>query len=162
MQKHSRIALGASIILAAVGCAEKTPKDEYRFIECVRVEGTCFENHVRQSAPYSGDFVHWQNVTKNQHARYGSVHHSVGDLGQLIAQQIREPHKYYPPYTVSFDDIPEEDFSKPEVTLRGPSEHLAKGDAEEGAQYEATCTLTVTERLDHNPSTRNASARDER
>ncbi|MCT0204929.1 hypothetical protein KQ302_07435 [Synechococcus sp. CS-602] len=138
--------------LVLQACSEEKPKDEYKFIEYLKVEGTCYENHVREAGGYSGDLVHWYNETKDQHSRYGSVHLSDFLVPEKMVEKIKNPYKYYLPFTVSFGGISQVKYSQSEMRLEGISEHTSKGESKEGMKCEATCTLSVTERLDYLPS----------
>ncbi len=151
-----RIIQNITIVLCTIfilsACSEEKPKDEYKLIEYLKVEGTCSENHVKESANYAGSLVHWYNVTEDRHYRYGSVQHTASLDPERIIEKVKNPYKYYPPFSIDFMNITPDNFSKEEVELKGISEHTPKGQSEEGARYEATCKLRVIERLDHLPS----------
>jgi hypothetical protein len=134
-----------------VGCSLGEPEDVHEFIEFVRVEGHCYEDHVRQSAPYNGSFVHHYNKTQDVHSRYGSVLHlEPTEELDYLSERHEQPHKYYPPMTVRFEDIPQQVLMRSQMNLKGLSEHFT-GDDDRGPQYETTCELSVTERLDYLP-----------
>jgi len=138
------------ISLALVAGCEK-PRDEYKFVEFIKVEGECSEDHVKQLAKYKGEIVHWFNVTRNSHSRYGSVHNEESyDLEQTL-ESIHDPYKYRPPFTIDFDDLKQEEISGEQLNLKGISEHTGTGE-DSGPQYWATCTLRVVQRFDHFPS----------
>src|SRR5262249_55243452 len=94
----------------------------------------------------SGEIVHWRNVTKQQDSRYGDV--VLAQEDDAFAQ-IEKPYKYYPPFTIEFDELSEEQLSGNVLRLPGISIHIAKEGT--GRRYESTCTMTVKERLDHLP-----------
>lgn len=146
------ILVGFVTLLILSACSEEKPKDEYEFMEYLKVEGTCYENHVKESGHYSGSLVHWYNKTKAQHFRYGAVHHTVPLVPEKMIEEIKNPYKYYLPFSVSFQNIPQSQYSQSEMKLDGISEHTPKGESEEGKKYEAACMLSVTERLDYLPS----------
>lgn len=152
MLKIQNFVIVLGMLFIMVACSEQQPKDEYKFIEYLKVEGTCYENHVKISANYSGSFVHWYNKTKDQHSRYGSVHHTEALTTEKLNEKIKNPYKYYPPFSVEFGVIPPDQFSKVEMKLNGISKHMPQRESEEGARYEATCILRVLERLDYLPS----------
>ncbi len=54
MLKIQNLVIVLAMLFMMVACSEKQPKDEYEFIEYLKVEGTCYENHVNVSAAYSG------------------------------------------------------------------------------------------------------------
>jgi hypothetical protein len=141
------ITLGLLVVALAVTACDQQPqrsKDKYKFVEFIRLEGVCFETHVRQDAQYRGELVHWHNLTKDQHMRYGSVHHWE-ELAATL-QRIETPHKYFPPFTIEFSGLTAEQIAGDTLSLNGISQHL-----EPGPRYEATCRLNVVERLDHFP-----------
>jgi hypothetical protein len=110
-------------------------------VEYIKVAGSCSEDHVGEKAAYEGSIVHWLNVQKKTDVRYGWVTH-WSDVGE----RVKNPHKYSPPFSVEFRDLGESDVAGDQLILRGVSERT-----EGGPRYESTCSLHVTERLDHIP-----------
>lgn len=138
------------LMVLVLGCKPNSPKDEYKLIEFLRVEGSCSEDHVGQVESYTGELVHWYNKTRDTHSRYGSVHAwNQLDVDAIFAAS-QDPHSYVAPFTVEFSDISADRFAGQTMSLTGVSTHLGDGETE-GASYRATCQLTVLERLDHNP-----------
>jgi hypothetical protein len=152
IRSNCLISICVGLTLIFLSCTQSSQKDEYKFIEYIKVEGTCYEDHVRQSAPYSGSFVHWYNKTEEKHRRYGGVIHTEYVTKEGIRQQIQRPYRYFPPLSVDLWNIPKEQFELSEMTLHGISKHTSEVDSEERVRYESTCRLKVTERLDHLPS----------
>jgi len=138
------------ISLALVAGCEK-PQDEYKFVQFMKVEGECSEDHVKQVAKYKGEIVHWFNVTKNSHSRYGSVHNEESLDVEKMLEGIQDPYKYRPPFIIVFEDLEQEEISGEQLKLKGISDHIGTGEGS-GPQYWATCTLRVVQRLDHLPS----------
>jgi len=136
------------------GCSQEEPKDDNKFVQHVSLKRSCYENHVKQPAQYSGSLVHWHNLTKNTHSYYGSVHHDEALSHENLMRTIERPYEYTPPFIVSFWEVPPSEFSKQELVLEGISEHVAKDGRSEGPQYKATCNLVAIERLDYLPSLR--------
>ena len=138
------------VLVLLVACEEERPKDESQFIEYIEVRGTCSEDHVKQSADYEGSIVHWYNVTKNRHARYGNVH-QWGEITERIMEEVKNPHRYYPPPAVDFNDLDQDQITGDELHLKGISDHLGGEQGDAGPHYETTCDLKVVRRLDHLP-----------
>lgn len=138
-------------ILVIGGCNQTPQSDQYQFVEYLRVEGECYEDHVKQRAHYTGQLVHWHNKAKNVHSRHGSVHHFAGMAPEKMIEAIKNQYKYQPPFTISFANIPAEQFSSDNLNLNGISEHLGKDGEGGGSKYRASCALKVTKRLDHIP-----------
>jgi hypothetical protein len=139
-----------------LGCyGGERSEDTYQFIEYLEVAGECFEDHVKQPAPYTGSIVHWYNVTKDYHSRYGSVHHTRELDTEKFAERTKRPYKYYPPFTIQFNDLQQEDLKGDELRLAGVSTDYQeyKSTAVTVYMYESTCFLRVVRRLDHIPST---------
>ena len=138
--------------LMAAGCGQKREaEDEYRLVEYIKVEGECSEDHVKRSAKYDGEIVHWHNLTKDSDSRYGSVHNQDSVTPEAIAARIQHPYDYAPPFTVEFSDLRQEDIAGTTLRLKGISEHLGTGDRVSGPRYWTTCDVRVVERLDHVP-----------
>jgi hypothetical protein len=137
--------------LCISGCKEAAKSDEYRFVEYLKIEGECYEDHVKRPAKYTGSLVHWYNSTKAIHSRYGSVHQWESIKPEKLLESIQEPYTYKPPFTVSFQGLKEEEIAGDMLRLKGISEHLGKAENTEGPRYWATCEMKVLERLDHIP-----------
>src|SRR6266508_1681456 len=94
------------VVLIVIGIACNNPKkDEYKIIDKIEVEGTCFEDHVKQQANYKGSIVHWHNITKNIHSWYGSVHNWESMKSEKLFESINDPYKYNPPFTIEFHNL---------------------------------------------------------
>ena len=131
--------------VAISACSEQHPKDKYEFIEFLRVEGVCFENHVREPAKYTGELVHWRNVTERRDLRYGHVNRLASVLADTM-REIKNPHKYFPPFSVQFNDLTAQDITGDALKLSGLSGH-----SEQSKGYQSTCTLKVLKRLNYFP-----------
>jgi hypothetical protein len=130
--------------LAVCACNEQRPKDKYELVEYLRVEGTCFENHVREPAKYFGELVHWRDLTERRDMRYGFVRRPI-DVTEM-AREIKNPNKYFPPNGVQFYGLTAKDISGDVLTLTGLSDQN-----KESKSYESTCMLTVLKRLNYFP-----------
>lgn len=146
----------AVLLIFISGCEQKRSTDDYRFVEYIKVEGECFEDHVQRPARYMGEIVHWHNTTKDTHSRYGSVHHWNSMKPETLLAHLQDPYSYKPPFTVSFHDLREGEIAGGSLRLRGISEHLGRDENSPGASYWTTCDLTVLERLDHMPGRESA------
>jgi hypothetical protein len=128
-----------------MSCEEEKPKTQRTLIENVKLEGKCFENHVKEPAEYEGSLQHWYNVTEGTHSRYGNVF--LIDAFNIPTQ----PYKYHPTFTIEFYELSAAEISGKTLHLNGISDHVTGRDGEQGPHYEATCVLDVTKRLDHLP-----------
>jgi hypothetical protein len=142
---RERAAILLALVLAILGCREERAKDKYEFIELLRVEGTCYENHVRQPATYVGELVHWRNITKQRDRRYGHVKRSGSVVADTL-QEIRNPTKYFPPFIIEFSDLTARDITGDALNLSGVSSH-----DDQGKGYESTCNLRVVTRSNELP-----------
>ena len=138
---------GFVVLLVAVGCTQKPAESKYRFIEYVFVEGQCSEDHTTVSGRYQGEIVDWLTIATRTHARYGSVHDFDSTDVVRMSQHIKEPHRYEPPFAIAFENLSESDIAGSQFTLHGVS---SREEGNEG--FNATCSLTVTKRLDHLPT----------
>ncbi len=131
----------ALVAVSIFGCHEK-PKDQFRYVEDVKVEGTCLEDHVQErwSEAYEGKLEHRYNITKNTHSRSGSVMRVRG-LEKIVDEALR-PNQYHPPQMVWFFDVPADMFALDTMTLKG----VANLFSETTPSYLTTCKLTVVER----------------
>lgn len=143
--------LAASILLSVLGCENKKQKDEFKFIEWLKISGTCYEDHVRQTSKYEGSLVHWFNVTRKQDDVYGSVHNPESATVENVVKRVENPYKYSPPFTIAFWEILPAQVEGKTMTLKGVSSQLGDHAQGGGQEYEATCELTVLERRDHLP-----------
>ncbi len=137
------ILLISSIFL--IGCRKEEKKDEYKFIEYIKVEGICGEDHAKTQGKYSGEIVHWYNVTKDTHSRYGFVSH-WSSIEERFSN-AKDPYKYTLPFTIEFHNLRPEDLVGDELHLKGIS---SRTDSDK--ENRATCVLKVIERLDYLPS----------
>ncbi len=82
--------LATTLVVTACDQQPQRSKEKYEFVEFIRLEGVCSENHVRQDARYQGELVHWYNVTKDEDMRYGSVHH--WEELAVTLERLKNPH----------------------------------------------------------------------
>jgi hypothetical protein len=143
--------VATALIIVACDRESQRSKDKYEFVELIRLEGLCSEKHVRQEAKYRGDLVHWHNITKDRHMQYGSVHH--WEEAAATVQRFESPHTYFPPFTIEFSELTQDEIKGDTLTLSGISEHLGSGERR-GPSYEASCRFKVVERLNYLPSQR--------
>ncbi len=144
--KFTLVLVAAALLITS--CEEKKNVDEQRFVEFVEVTGTCSEDHVGQVAHYEGSLVHWHNVTKDTHSRYGSAQLS-GGITQEVMAQLEDPYTYRPPFLISFLEVAESEMAKPALRLRGISNYYSDDTGRD--KYWATCNLRVVARSDHLP-----------
>lgn len=144
------VSLITALVLTA--CTEDKPEDEYEFIEYLKVEGTCYENHVKESGSYTGSLYHWHNITKDKHSRHGFVLDNASFDPETSFERVKNPYKYSVPFIVRFQGISQDKYSQSAMTLEGISKHTSTVESKDGRQYETTCMLSVTERLDNLPS----------
>ncbi|MDO9530830.1 MAG: hypothetical protein Q7O12_01695 [Deltaproteobacteria bacterium] len=156
MGAKTGVVVAIILILISNGCDNRRSKDEYKFIEYIEVEGNCYEDHVKQSANYKGDIVHWYNITKNIHSIYGSVSTfdviSGNEMIKNIIERNNDPYKYYPPDIIELSDLSKEDIGNDVLNIKGISRHSGKDMNSVGPRYKATCNLKVTCRLNYLPS----------
>jgi hypothetical protein len=114
------------LIVASSACNQNEKPNGHRFIEYLAVEGECFEDHVKQPARFTGELVHWYNETTNTHSRYGAVHNWASMEIDKMLEEIKDPYKYRPPFTVTFGSLTPEQFSSDKIKANGISEHLPK------------------------------------
>jgi len=143
-RRLAEFAVIAALATSACG-SEQSPKDTYKLVEFLQVEGICFENHVREPAKYRGELVHWHNVTKRNDSRYGFVRRPI-NVSEMV-EEIKNPNKYFAPDSVQFWGLTAQDIAGDVLKLPGLSSHN-----DQSKRYQATCTLTVLKRLDHFPS----------
>ena len=146
-----------TFMLSVVSCEDKPAKDEYKFIEYVEVTGQCREDHVEQFDEYEGSLVHWFNITRGDHNLYGYVTNKA-DAGlesekviERASRGVRQPYKYFPPFSIEFIDLTPPQISSNSFTLSGISTPIPGKEDCTGPQYESTCTLKVIRRLDYLP-----------
>jgi hypothetical protein len=143
MMRARLVTLAVPLVLVTA-CGQDRPKDQYSLIEYVEVQGSCFEDHVRQTGKYVGSIVHWRNMTKNTERRYGSVNRWPSN--EEMVEKVGSPHKYFLPSIIAFDDVAGDDLHRPNFTAKGLSEHVTARSDNSGPHYEATCHLTVVKR----------------
>jgi hypothetical protein len=120
-------------------------------IEYIEVAGECAEDHVKDSAPYTGSIEHWRNVTTGDHSGFGHVIHSRDHTDEAWAASFNDLYRYKPPFTITLFDFRPADLQGEILHLTGVSNFLAD-DGPLRPTYRATCTLRVIRRLDHRPS----------
>jgi hypothetical protein len=100
-------------------------------VEHVQVVGSCFEDHVGESAKYAGFIDRWHDVKKNRDLLHGSV-------ANFDRPSAATPKKYLPPPAIQFGEIAADQLAGNRVVLQG----LASGDRPSAA----TCTLDIRKR----------------
>jgi len=118
--------LAALLLVPAAGQADDRPPasgERFTLVEHVQVVGSCFEDHVGESAKYAGFIDRWHDVKKNRDLLHGSV-------ANFDRPNAATPKKYLPPPAIQFGEIA--------ADLQG----LASGDRPSAA----TCTLDVRKR----------------
>jgi hypothetical protein len=126
--------LAALLLVPAAGQADdRLPASGERFtlVEHVQVVGSCFEDHVGESAKYAGFIDRWHDVKKNRDLLHGSV-------ANFDRPNAATPKKYLPPPAIQFGEIAADQLAGTRVVLQG----LASGDRPSAA----TCTLDVRKR----------------
>ncbi len=139
---HFRGLFLALVAVSIFGCHDEKPKDQFRYVEDVKVEGTCLENHVQErwTETYEGTLEHRFNITKTTHERSGPVMRVRGI--EKILDEALQPNQYHPPQMIWFFDVPADMFSRDTMTLKG----VANPFSEKTPSYLTTCKLTVVER----------------
>jgi hypothetical protein len=131
-----RTALLPALLLPLAACgtessAQPAPGERFTLVEHVQVSGTCFEDHVGESAPYAGFVDIWRDRTKNRDLLHGSV-------ANFDRPSAAEPKKYRPPAAIEFGEVGADQLAGPRVVLKG----LTGGPKPSAA----TCTLDVKKR----------------
>ena len=124
--------LAALLLIPVVGRADdQLPGSGERFtlLEHVQVVGSCFEDHVGESASYAGFIDKWRDGKKNQDLLHGSV--ANFDRPDAAA-------KYHPPAAIQFGEVGADRLGGARLVLKG----LTNGDRPRAA----TCTLDVRKR----------------
>ena len=126
--------LAALLLVPAAGYADdRLPASGERFtlVEHVQVVGSCFEDHVGESAKYAGFIDRWHDGKKNRDLLHGSV-------ANFDRPNAATPKKYLPPPAIQFGEIAADQLAGNRVVLQG----LTSGDRPSAA----TCTLDVRKR----------------
>lgn len=126
--------LAALLLVPAAGQADDRPPasgERFTLVEHVQVVGSCFEDHVGESAKYAGFIDRWHDVKKNRDLLHGSV-------ANFDRPNAATPKKYLPPPAIQFGEIAADQLAGNRVVLQG----LASGDRPSAA----TCTLDVRKR----------------
>jgi len=147
------IPLACGLLLLG-GCDTK-PKPqlpEAKFIEIVKVTGECSEDHVKQSAKYSGDIWHWLNPVTGVHLLSGFVRDEDAYRIERVQEAIEDPARYFTPSMISFNHLSPDDVSGTSLILHG----ISSPPSGDGSGYHSTCRFTVTERSDRQPPRNNA------
>jgi hypothetical protein len=126
------------------------PNDKV-LIEYIEVAGECAEDHVKDSAPYTGRIQHSRHVTTGDHAVVGSVFHSRDYTDEARTGRLSDPYRYEPPSSITFTHLRPADVQGDILHLTGVSD-VGADEESRRLGYRATCTLRVTRRLDHRPS----------
>ena len=124
--------LAVLLLIPVVGRADdQLPGSGERFtlLEHVQVVGSCFEDHVGESASYAGFIDKWRDGKKNQDLLHGSV--ANFDRPDAAA-------KYHPPAAIQFGEVGADRLGGARLVLKG----LTNGDRPRAA----TCTLDVRKR----------------
>jgi hypothetical protein len=127
--------LAALLLSPAAGRADgrppAAPGERFTLVEHVLVAGSCFEDHVGESASYAGFIDRWHDGKKNRDLLHGSV-------ANFDRPNAAEPKKYLPPAAIQFGEVGADPLARSRVVLKG----LASGDRPRAA----TCTLDVRKR----------------
>ena len=110
--------LAALLLIPVVGRADdRVPGSGERFtlLEHVQVVGSCFEDHVGESASYAGFIDKWRDGKKNQDLLHGSV--ANFDRPDAAA-------KYHPPAAIQFGEVGADRLGGTRLVLKG----LTNGD----------------------------------
>jgi hypothetical protein len=148
-----------SLVILISGCNKDAEKSEFELIEYLEVSGACKENHSNKPGKYYGSLVHWYNKKKGTHDRYGSVT-TLGpnsDLVGEVLEEIKDPNKYFPPFSVDFESIPAIFFNAPIMQLEGISSDISNDESGINNRFQASCVLKVIKRLDYIPETNEVS-----
>jgi hypothetical protein len=129
---------------------QQLPNDEF-LVEYIKVAGECAEDHVKDSAPYTGSIEHSRNVTTGDHSGSGYVIHRRDYTDDAWTERLSDPYRYEPPFTITFTNLRPAELQGEILHLTGVSNFLADEESRRPT-YRATCTLRVTRRLDHRPS----------
>ena len=108
-----------------------TSGERFTLVEHVQVAGSCFEDHVGESARYAGFIDRWHDRKKNQDLLHGSV-------ANFDRPNAATPKKYLPPPAIQFGEVATNQLAGTQVVLKG----FASGDRPSAA----TCTLDVRKR----------------
>ncbi len=126
--------LAAFLLVPTAGHAVDRPPasgERFTLVEHVQVVGSCFEDHVGESARYAGFIDRWHDGKKNQDLLHGSV-------ANFDRPNAATPKKYLPPAAIQFGEIAADQLAASRVVLKG----FASGDRPSAA----TCTLDVRKR----------------
>jgi len=127
--------LAALLLIPAAGRASDRPLppsgERFILVEHVQVVGSCFEDHVGESARYSGFIDRWRDGKKNQDLLHGSV-------TNFDRPNAASPKSYHPPAAIQFGEVGADQLASSRLVLKG----LASGDRPRAA----TCTLDVRKR----------------
>ena len=132
-----------------IGC-DQLRGSKAQIIEYLEVEGTCLEDHVAQTEGqpyiYSGMVTHFAYVTHDAHEIYGFV--DLQASPEILEKVPKTDHQ--PPNTIYLLGLTKEQIAQDTFQAIGRSERESYG---ESPFYKTSCTLKVTKRLDHIPST---------
>jgi hypothetical protein len=131
-----------ALSFTVTGCNEE-PENPYVLREVIDVQGTCFEDHVRQPDSYAGQIVRWESKETGKMHTYGSII-NAGDFFQRTLDKVTNPTVYHTSFMISFENI-DIDTSQPKWLLHGVS---VRRDSPEqpNAGYDSTCDLEVVKR----------------
>ncbi len=121
------------LLVPAPGHASDRPPaagERFTLVEHVQVAGSCFEDHVGESAPYTGFIDRWHDRQKKRDLLHGSV-------TNFDRPSAATPKKL-PPAAIQFGEVAGDQLAGSRIVLRG----FTSGDRP-GA---ATCTLDVRKR----------------
>jgi hypothetical protein len=137
-QATSQALLVVALSITITGCEEE-PKNPFVLREVIDVQGTCFEDHVRQFGDYAGQIVRWESKETGKVHTYGFLM-NTGDFYQRTLDEVTHPAAYHLPFMISFASI-EIDTNQPKWVLHGVS---TRGEETKG--YNSTCDLQVVKR----------------
>jgi hypothetical protein len=121
---------------------DTTEEEKRRFVEYVKVQGICYEDHVQRAGRYRGDLVSYYTDGDQAREYYGSVTRVRGIIDKA---RMEHSNKSYPPVTIELSSVQERDIHK-NVFFANGSVNSSSEYGEQG--YEAACILRVVERLD--------------
>lgn len=124
----------AVCLLAACGPSPRQLVSSERFtlVEHLQVVGTCFEDHVGESARYAGYVERWHDTQKKRDLLQGSVT-ALDRLGEAAGNKA-----YRAPYSIQFGDVGADKLQGEKIVLKG----LTGG----SRSADATCALEVSRR----------------
>lgn len=149
IQRPKPIIAGLSVVFLSVmavsGCDEQKPKKQHTLLEIIRVQASCFEDHVRLADTYAGQIVRWKSITSGEVTIYGYVNNTKDPVQRALAL-LEKPNSYQTPSVVEFQiveaDTNQASWSQPGISNFGEGK----------LRYASTCQIEVMGR-EAGPST---------